>query len=367
MIKTTYSTSGVNYHQLDPVKILAQKAGLNTSSHLKVKGLKEHKESRGESAYVIEGKDHYLAFVQEGLGTKNLVADSMGEVTGKTHYDTIAQDTVAMIVNDLITVGAQPAVVQAYWAVGNSNWFANNKRTKDLVRGWKSACEDAGATWGGGETPTLKDVVYEDAIDLAGSACGVISPKSQLVMGNTLKAGDTIVFFESSGIHANGITLARKIAKQLPNAYRTKLPSGKTYGDTLLTPTIIYAKLVNELQNHGIDFHYMVNITGHGWRKLMRARQNFTYMINTIPPVQEIFQFIQKHTRLSDKEMFETFNMGAGFAIFVAPKDKDSVMKIAQKQKIKAYKAGTVMKGQKQVVIRPLNIIYTSADLQIRQ
>src|SRR6185312_3058633 len=112
--------------------------------------------SRGESAYVWEEKDSYRAIVVEGLGTKNLVADETRKFTNKTHYEAIAQDTVAMIVNDLVVVGADPQVVNAYFAIGNSDWFSDNERATDLVEGWAKACEMSGAVWGGGETPTLK-------------------------------------------------------------------------------------------------------------------------------------------------------------------------------------------------------------------
>lgn len=366
MKNLTYSNSGVDYSQLDFLKRLAQEHASNTTVNLQGSGFDEVSSSRGESAYVLDAGDHYLAFVQEGLGTKNLVADQMSKITGKSYYDSIAQDTVAMIVNDLITVGAKPTVVMAYWAVGSTTWFENKKRMEDLARGWSDACNLAGVVWGGGETPTLSGIIKDDEIDLAGSAVGVIKPNSRLITGQKLQEGDAIVVFESSGIHANGLTLARKIAEKLPEGFASKLSSGLLYGQALLVPTIIYSRLIQDILEAGVDIHYLSNITGHGWRKLMRADRDFTYRINSLPPVPEVFKFIADKGPVSEKEMYSNFNMGAGFAIFVPEKDVEKVIKESENHKIKAYKIGTVEKGKKQTILEPFDMVFASESLFIR-
>lgn len=362
----TYKKSGVNYDLVDPVKKLAQTLGLSTASNIRSTGFKERSESRGESAYVLESADCFYAFVFEGLGTKNLVADEMHKITGKIYYESIAKDTVAMIVNDLITVGARPLTVLAYWAVGDSNWFKDSNRASGLIEGWKKACDMAGCSWGGGETPVQSGVVNPSTIDLAGSSFGIIKPKKRLILGDKLKEGDHIILFESSGIHANGLTLARKIARKLKGGYETILSNGRMYGEELLKPTIIYNRLINDLLESGIDIHYLVNITGHGWRKLMRAKKQFNYVLEKVPPVSDLFKFMQRHSVLSDKEMYGTFNMGAGFAAYIDPKDSPRVLSIARKNNIKAWISGYIEKGQKKVIIRPLNIYYLERDLRIR-
>ncbi|MDH7571110.1 MAG: AIR synthase related protein, partial [Armatimonadota bacterium] len=168
----TYAGAGVDYDLMDPFKRMAQEAARATAGHLQRFGFHEVAASRGESAYLLETPDAYLAHVEEGLGTKCAVADAMYPLTGRTFYDHIAQDTVAMIVNDLITVGAMPVCVAMHLAVGSSQWFADERRTADLVRGWKHACDLARCAWGGGETPTLKNLVAPDAAVLGGSALG---------------------------------------------------------------------------------------------------------------------------------------------------------------------------------------------------
>lgn len=363
--KLTYKDSGVNYEEIDYLKRVAQESGKKTINNLTL-NYKEVSQSRGESAHVIDTGECYFASVIEGLGTKSLVADEMYKLTGKTYYDNLAYDTVAMIVNDLITVGAKPLTLMAYWAAGSSDWFKDKKRAVDLVSGWTKASNDSGVVWGGGETPVLSGIINEDKIDLAGSCFGIINPKKNLCLGEKLEVGDRIILFESSGIHANGLTLARKIIESLPESYLTKMNGGKTYGELLLTPTIIYAKLIEDLLKNNIDIHYMVNITGHGWRKLIRHKKELTYRITNLPPVPEVLKFIIEQGKLDEKETYGNLNMGAGFAIFVPEKDVAQVLKLAQDNNIKAYNAGVVEEGEKKVIIQPINIIFEKNSLQVR-
>jgi len=279
----------------------------------------------------------------------------MRKITGKTYHDAIAQDDVAMIVNDIIVVGARPLVVSAYFAAGNSEWFSDEKKMNDLTDGFRDACNKAGAVWGGGESPTLRGVIEQGAADLAGACVGEIKPKERLTLGDKLTAGDRILLVESSGIHANGLTLARTIASKLPEGYSTRLSDGSLYGESLLTPTHIYAKLIQDLFDQDVDIHYMVNITGHGWRKLMRANRDFTYAIDKIPDPQPVFKFIQEHSRNDDREMYGNFNMGAGFAIFVPQTHVDNAQKIGREHSFNILNAGVVEEGPRQIIIKPKN------------
>jgi phosphoribosylformylglycinamidine cyclo-ligase len=239
----TYAGSGVDYSAMDPIKVLAQQTAAATAVNLRSFEAEEIVASRGESAYVWEEPDAYRALVVEGLGTKNLVADVVRSYTGKSHYDSIAQDTVAMIVNDLIVVGALPQVVNAYFAIGDSSWMLDKERASDLISGWAHACQESEATWGGGETPTLKGIINPATIDLAGSAIGIINPKQRLVLGDKLAAGDVIVLIESSGIHANGITFVRSLVEKTPGLYERRLSDGRSFGEAILTPRICMSSL----------------------------------------------------------------------------------------------------------------------------
>ncbi|NBQ90496.1 MAG: phosphoribosylformylglycinamidine cyclo-ligase [Betaproteobacteria bacterium] len=362
----TYEQSGVNYDLIDPLKIAAQRAAAATAVHLQTHGFAEVPASRGESAYVVDVGPFYLASIVECLGSKALVADEMQRLTGRSGYEGIAQDTIAMAVNDLITVGATPLVVQAYWAAGGSDWFSDAQRAQALVQGWKHACDQCGVAWGGGETPALAGIVEANRIDLAASCTGIVNPKSRLSVGDRLEAGNVIVFLASSGIHANGLSLARKLVDRLPNGYLTPLEDGTAYGEALLAPTVLYSPVSEALAREGILPRYCVNVTGHGWRKLLRHPGSYTYRVHTVPPVPPVLRFIQRWADLDDHEAYSTLNMGAGFAYFVAPDEAQRTVETAQACGVAAWVGGTVEAGPKQLLIEPLGLRYSADDLQLR-
>ncbi len=362
----SYEQSGVVYDLIDPLKVAAQRAAAATAVNLAPHGFNEVAASRGESAYVIDVGPFYLASIVECLGSKALVADEMSKLTGRSYYAGIAQDTLAMAINDLITVGATPLVVQAYWAAGGSEWFADKERSLALVQGWKTACDACGVAWGGGETPALAGIVADGRIDLAASCTGIVNPKSRLSLGAALTPGDAIVLLGSSGIHANGLSLARKLAERLPQGYLTPLPDGVTFGDALLAPTTLYSPVTEALFRAGIVPHYAANITGHGWRKLLRHPLSFTYRITAVPAVPPVLRFIQQLALMSDEDAYGTLNMGAGFALFVAATDAQRTVDVAQQCGVPSLVAGYVEAGAKQVLIEPLGIRFGGESLQLR-
>lgn len=362
----TYKDAGVDYSKIDPLKIEAQRAAAATAGNLAHTGFREIEASRGESAYVVDMGDFMMASITECLGTKVLIADAMRPITAKTYFDALAQDTLAMAINDIITVGATPVSVHAYWAAGSSAWFDDKQRAADLVRGWKAACDTCKVAWGGGETPSLDGVIRENTIDLAASCIGIIRPKERLTVADRLAAGDAIVLLAASGIHANGVSLARKLAERLPAGYATRIGDDRMFGEALLDPTVLYSPVTEALYAAGIVPHYCANITGHGWRKVMRAPNQLTYRFHEIPPVPPVLQFLQTEARMSDAEAYGTFNMGAGFAIFVAAADAEETVAIARSTGIDAWTAGTVETGPKSVIIEPLGVSFTEADLHLR-
>ena len=366
----SYEQSGVNYELIDPLKVTAQRAAAATAGHLAAHGFSEVAASRGESAYVVDVGPFYLASIVECLGSKALVADEMHHLTGKTYYDSIAQDTIAMAINDLITVGATPLVVQAYWGAGGSDWFADAQRAQALVAGWKRACDVCRVAWGGGETPALSGIVEAGRIDLAAACTGLINPKTRLSVGDRLGVGDAIVLLASSGIHANGLSLARKLVERLPQGYLTPVNDpkdpGLSYGEALLAPTVLYSPVTEALYKAGITPHYCANITGHGWRKLLRHPAEHRYRIHTVPAVTPVLKFIQQHALQDDREAYSTLNMGAGFAIFVRAQDAQRTVDVARAQGVEALIAGAIEAGPKELWIEPLNIRFGNDDLRLR-
>jgi phosphoribosylformylglycinamidine cyclo-ligase len=362
----SYQQAGVDYGQIDPLKVSAQRAAAATATQMLAHGFSEVAASRGESAYVVDVGPFYLASIVECLGSKALVADEMAALTGRSFYESIAQDTIAMAVNDLITVGATPLVVQAYWAAGSSDWFADAARSRALVAGWKKACEACGVVWGGGETPALAGIVEAGRIDLAASCTGLVNPKQRLSLGDRLGPGDAIVLLDSSGIHANGLSLARKLVERLPQGYLTPVAPGLGYGEALLAPTVLYSPVTEALWRTGITPHYCANITGHGWRKLLRHPATHRYRIVDIPDVPPVLRFVQHHARLNDRDAYSTLNMGAGFALFVAADDAQRSVEVARGLGIGARVAGEVLDGPKELLIEPLGLRFGDDALQLR-
>ncbi|MSU47444.1 MAG: phosphoribosylformylglycinamidine cyclo-ligase [Opitutaceae bacterium] len=365
----SYESSGVRYDQLDAFKRACQQAARSTAGELAAHGYTEPATTRGESAYLIEAADHFLAHVEEGLGTKNLVADAVQAQTGKCFYHEVAIDTVATIVNDLVTCGARPISVAMHAAVGDSGWFSNAVRMQALVDGWAEGCRRAGAVWGGGETPTLKDIVNPGTIVLAGSAIGKIFPKSQRIMGD-VRDGDAIIFLASTGVQTNGLSLCRLIADKVPQCYATPIGHGdpRNYGEALLAASAIYVDFVVRCQQTGVKLNYVTHVTGHGWRKLMRLEEPFVYEITTPGEAPALFKFLIEAGPIDPREAYATFNMGVGFAAYVAPSAVEDTLAAAKAAGHGAWVAGRVKKegGRKAVVIPSLGLTYEADTLQVR-
>ena len=362
----TYESSGVDYDALDAFKRACQREAAATVDQLHAHGLREADNTRGESAYLIETPDGYLAHVEEGLGTKNLVADAMANLTGRCYYRNVGIDTVATIVNDLITVGCPPASVAMHAAVGDSSWFDDQHRAAELAAGFAEGCWRGGAVWGGGETPALAGLVEKHAIVLAGSAVGQMG-KEDRIRGD-VTPGDAMIFLASTGVQTNGLSLCRKIADRLPDGYLTKASDGRLYGEALLDASAIYAGFVRGLRDAGVRAKYLVHVTGHGWRKLMRPDLPLIYHVHTPGPVPPVFTFIEENGPVERREMYATFNMGVGFAAYVAPNDADATLAAARDAGHDAWLAGEVRDGggRKAVEIEPLGLRFEGDELRVR-
>lgn len=363
---STYGSVGVDYETLDAAKRSALAQALATSPLLVQHGGRAYDESRGETAFVFEFDSKTMAIVLECLGTKSMIAREFQDVTGIDRFADIAFDSVAAIVNDLCCVGALPLVVNAYFATGSGEWYSQETRKDSLVAGWRTACEEAGATWGGGESPTLPGLIEPTEIDLAGCAVGYVPEGRSPILGDELAPGDAIVLIASTGLHANGASLARKVATGLPDGLTATLPSGRTLGDALLVPAPIYVGMVKALLDEGAEVTYLSHVTGHGLRKLMRARHDVTYRLDTLPEVPEVLAFLVDRLGIDAREAYGTFNMGCGFAVYCRPSSVEKVVKIAKDSGLTATIAGRVEEGDKRVVLEPVDVEFGPADLQLR-
>lgn len=358
----SYAAAGVDYEALDAGKRAALTEALATSAALAHHGGRALDQSRGEPAFVFEFGGHTFAFVLEGLGTKSMIATTVFETMGQSYFDAVAFDAVAAITNDLCCVGALPMVVNAYFATGRSDWYEHADRRNDLLRGWRNACTVAGATWGGGESPSLPELVQEGEIELAGSAIGVVPAGHRPILGDALGAGDEIVFVASTGLHANGASLARMAYKA---DYSITLANGETVAEALLRPAPIYVPLIAALMQAELPIHYLSHITGHGMLKLMRPRKNLAYHVSELPPVPPVLQDLVNRLEMSSEAAYKTFNMGCGFAVYCAAGSGADVVGAARDLGFDAYVAGRIDAGPRSVVLEQLGVCYPGGDLDL--
>ena len=361
---SAYRSAGVDYQALDSGKRGALSEALKTSELLTRHGGLSLDESRGEPAFVFRCGGQTLGFVVEGLGTKSMIARQAESLAGSAGYANVAYDTVAAIVNDLCCVGALPLVVNAYFATGSSSWYLNGEAHDALLAGWRDACLDAGATWGGGESPSLPGLLGEPDIELAGSAVGLVPDGIEPILGEQLQPEDEIVLVASNGLHANGASLARRVADDLPEGYAAELPSGRSFGEALLDRSVIYVGLARALLESEVGVHYLSHITGHGLLKLMRPRRELTYRIHRLPAVPEVLSFLCQQAEMTPEAAYSTFNMGAGFAVYCSAGQGEEVVRLAGEQGLSAAVAGTVEKGPRRVVLEEPAVSYESEQLE---
>ncbi len=325
----TYAKSGVDIEKEEQAI-----KGILSSIKSQRKGI--GKPLGGHYAGMIEFGEFALVLCTDGVGSKVKIASSLQK------WNTVGIDCIAMNVNDAICVGAEPLAFVDYLAIDDPKPTI----TKEIGRGLEKGAQLSNISIIGGETASLPEVV--NGFDLAGT-CLAFVKKKEIITGETIVPGDVIVGLESSGIHSNGYTLARKVIKSLDLSYKDKFPDGyylgKTIGGVLLTPTRIYVKEILELLKK-VKVHGLAHITGGGLRNLPRLNRNVKFVIEDPFELQPIFSFLQKFGNIDDREMYQTFNMGMGFAVIVSEKDSDEAIKILKKYSEAKVKAvGRIEKG----------------------
>lgn len=307
---------------------------------------------------------HIWCKTQEGLGNKNWIAEWMytNSGTGKTYYDSIAMDSALMIVNDVIAQGAMPVVFTDHIDADSSDWYADEKRAKDLAEGFYQVCKMVGMAMPAGESASLtylikpKDPV-QHAVSLAGSVTGIITPADNLISGKKLTVGDHIIGVPSSGLHANGVSLVIKKALELPDQFLTKLPSGRTLGEEALIPTQSYVALIDALLKHSVDIHALLPATGDGVGKLAFDSREYQYRIHSWGKVPDLFEYYRQVLGIAVEDCLKTFNWGMGYYIFAAPEDVEKILQIGLASGYQLQDIGIVEGGKRQVIFEPENII----------
>ncbi len=288
----------------------------------------------GYFANVIDIGGIGLAISTDGVGSKVIIADLM------KRYDTIGIDCIAMNVNDLICVGAQPISLVDYIAVEH----ADAEMLEAIAVGLAAGAAQAGISISGGEIAQLEDTVH--GFDLAGTAVGTVA-LDKILTGRHLEPGDLVIGIESSGIHSNGLSLARKVffkrAEPLP-LDQPVLGSDASLGEELLRPTLIYVREIMEILRQVASVKSLANITSDGLLNLTRVEHKRAgFVIDELPETPAIFKMIQRHSNVSAAEMFEVYNMGVGFCVVVSEADVGSVLSILEKHDRKAWVIGKVI------------------------
>jgi phosphoribosylformylglycinamidine cyclo-ligase len=320
MSALNYAASGVNRELADK---LVEKIGIIAQSTYN----KNVKASIGGYASLYElDKKRWLAASTDGVGTKLKLAFRLKE------HRTIGIDLVAMSVNDILCVGAEPLFFLDYFATGK----LENGVAEQVLQGIVEGCRLAGCALVGGETAEMPDMYQRGEYDLGGFAVGLVDPK-RVLPKKDIKVGDALIGVSSSGVHSNGFSLLRRLLEEVEDS--------SEIARELLTPTRIYVKSLLPLIRSG-SIKGAAHITGSGFLNVPRMSEKMSYEIEM--PSQEklpgIFEWVRLRSRLPMEELAQTFNMGIGMVLVVSPKKKASVLKQLKAKGEKAWEIGEVVR-----------------------
>jgi phosphoribosylformylglycinamidine cyclo-ligase len=293
----------------------------------------------GHYASVLQiSSDLAIALSTDGVGSKLVVAEQTGRL------GTVGIDCIAMNVNDLICVGAEPLAMLDYLAVEQPDPAALAK----IAGGLKIGAEDAGIEIPGGELAVLPELIRghpsPNGFDLCGAAFGTVAPDA-IVTGATIAPGHALIGLPSSGLHSNGYTLARHALLEQGALQLDDTPpelGGASVADALLEPTIIYVRAILELVSSPLDVHGLAHITGGGLTNLLRLNESVGFAIDAPLPVPAVFDLIARCGGVATAEMWEVFNMGCGFVAVVAEADVDAAAALLSARHPGSARIGTV-------------------------
>jgi phosphoribosylformylglycinamidine cyclo-ligase len=303
----------------------------------------------GYFASVIDlGNGTGLALSADGVGTKLLVAQMLNR------YDTVGIDCVAMNVNDVLCIGAEPLCMLDYIAVQE----ADPDLLEQIGRGLYEGARLANISIPGGEIAQVRELIKgkrpRRGFDLAGACVGLV-PMNRIIVGQAIQPGDAVIGLRSSGIHSNGLTLAREVffAKARYRVDRHLPELGRTVGEELLEPTRIYVREVLELLRAGVEIRAMAHITSDGFLNLARVQAKVGYILDHLPEPQPVFRLIQELGKIGDAEMFNVFNMGTGFCLVLPDAGVAQALNLLKDRGVEAYRLGQAVADPERKVHLP--------------
>jgi phosphoribosylformylglycinamidine cyclo-ligase len=277
-----------------------------------------------------------IALSTDGVGTKLVVAEQVGR------FDTVGIDCVAMNVNDVICVGAEPLAMLDYIAIER----ADAKVCEEVGVGLARGAELAGIEIPGGELAQLGELVR--GVDVSGACFGTVA-LSEIVDGSAVEPGNPVIGLPSSGLHSNGYTLARSAFAGVALDNDPDGALGRPLGEELLEPTEIYVKAVLELLRSPVEVRGLAHITSGGLGNLLRLAADVAYEIDDPLPVPPVFGLIRARTGTSDEEMHEVFNMGCGFCCIVSAEDERAALDLLRRHYPGAKRIGTAVEGPAEI------------------
>lgn len=364
--KGEYAAAGVDYTQIQGFKDAMVQVSKTTREFPNRRGIYIPNVPHAHGGiYSYDGSRGTCFFVNttEGLGNKNWIAEWMYACsgTGKSFYYGIGIDTAMMAVNDVIAQGAMPIVYTDEVAAGDSEWFSDLLRARELADGFYQACKESGMALIAGESPALRYLINAEppirsAPSLSGTVTGLVAPATRLITGEKMAVGDSILAARSSGLHSNGVSLVIRRAMGLLEQFMTKISSNRTLGEEALIPTMSYVNLVEAWLEAGVEIHALLPGTGDGVGKLAFDKREFTYRVHSwweeIPPLM----LFMRDLGVSLKDCLTTFNWGSGYYAYVPQHEVDRALQIGTDAGYDLMEVGRVEDGQRKTIFEPENI-----------
>lgn len=316
-----------------------------------------------------------VALVPEGLGTADDARpEDLTSAELTRFWFNIGIKTVSVMTNDAASAGLQTVLIGLYLPSSEPEVVFTPEFMTGFLDGFVEGCKEVGCVYISGETPQLKTKIHPGKLDIAGALFALRPPGVPQVVSSNLKAGNFIVFVESSGPHENGFTTLRALADKLPKGYRTPIGEKKegkdiVFWEAINAPSKLYTPLVQAVLEKGVVPTNIENITGHGWQKIMRASGNFEYVIEEMLPVTTVFKFAERYLEISPAKMIEIFNYGVGMTFFCSSlQDAECVVSCASKLSLNSKIVGKVRESHsRKVSVLPLGCVLSGEEFGLKK